>query len=310
MAVTYTVGPGGAPTYDYGSLNAAEADLDGGTLTDNLIINCYAFEDTTQVTWGGFDSAGYSTTIQAVNLSNQHDGTRGNGYRIDVDSGVGPAFYLVGGGDAAYDLRLIGIAGSNTYSSKHGFHIATAHADTVIHFERLLTYDNTSNGLNISVGSSAVVRNCISIGNTYQGIVTGIDTTIDNCVAGGNADHGIKQGGGTVTCRNCYSGGNTNADYDGTIGKTTCASEDGTGGATVAYATGSGAYFTNVTAGSEDFNLSTTDSSLYDAGTDLSATFTDDIVGTTRSQWDIGAFEYVATSGLSIPVAMYYYAQQ
>lgn len=68
--------------------------------------------------------------------------------------------------------------------------------------------------------------------------------------------------------------------------------------------------------------VSTTDSALdsgdttaKDAGTDLSAdaayAFSTDILGTTRSgTWDIGAFEIAGASGVSIPIAMRYYAQQ
>ena len=47
--------------------------------------------------------------------------------------------------------------------------------------------------------------------------------------------------------------------------------------------------FTNVTAGSEDLHLKA-GAAAIDVGTDLSATFTTDIDGTTRSvPWDIGA---------------------
>ncbi len=49
----------------------------------------------------------------------------------------------------------------------------------------------------------------------------------------------------------------------------------------------------------DDFSVKDTDSDLYDAGTDLSAYFTTDIAGTTRSTWDIGAFEYVASGSIS-----------
>lgn len=55
-------------------------------------------------------------------------------------------------------------------------------------------------------------------------------------------------------------------------------------------------YFVSVTGGSEDFHVKDTDSALYDAGADLSGTFTTDIDGDTRSQWDIGADEYVAAA--------------
>ena len=46
----------------------------------------------------------------------------------------------------------------------------------------------------------------------------------------------------------------------------------------------------------DDFHVKDTNSSLYDAGADLSGTFTDDIDSETRSQWDIGADEYVAAA--------------
>lgn len=48
---------------------------------------------------------------------------------------------------------------------------------------------------------------------------------------------------------------------------------------------------------------------IVDDGDDLSASFTDDIQGQTRSTWYIGASEIVsaAPAGLSIPVAMYHY---
>ena len=58
--------------------------------------------------------------------------------------------------------------------------------------------------------------------------------------------------------------------------------------------TSSGAYFINITPGSEDFHIGAL-SSLKDAGTDLSGTFTTDIDGETRTgTWDIGVDEIVA----------------
>jgi len=57
--------------------------------------------------------------------------------------------------------------------------------------------------------------------------------------------------------------------------------------------------FTN--AASNDFTLSSTLSPCYDAGADLSGTFTTDFMGGTRSTWDIGAFEYTTGSSPSTP---------
>ena len=46
----------------------------------------------------------------------------------------------------------------------------------------------------------------------------------------------------------------------------------------------------------DDFKIKSTSSNLKAGGYDLSATFTDDIFGDTRSAWDIGADEYVAAA--------------
>jgi len=116
----------------------------------------------------------------------------------------------------------------------------------------------------------------------------------------------------TIYAKNVYSGGNTGSDYDieasGTLTDTTCYSEDGTEStSTAAYSTSSGAYFTSITAGSEDIHLASTSSTLYDAGTDLSAdatfAFSDDIDGDTRSRWDVGADEYVSAGGATLTLA-------
>lgn len=62
-------------------------------------------------------------------------------------------------------------------------------------------------------------------------------------------------------------------------------------------------YFESVTAGSEDFHLKSTATDFINAGADLSgeSLFTDDILGNTRSTWDIGAFEYVS-AGVTVTV--------
>ena len=89
-------------------------------------------------------------------------------------------------------------------------------------------------------------------------------------------------------------------DYNNVDTLTTSASSDTTGSVglqNVAYSTSSGAYFTSVTLGSEDFHITNTSSALYDAGTDLSSDFTDDIDGDTRTgTWDIG-IDNIPTSG-------------
>jgi parallel beta-helix repeat protein len=94
------------------------------------------------------------------------------------------------------------------------------------------------------------------------------------------------------------------ADYSGTFSTSGSnnASEDGTAPGTDIDLSGYTAAQIWTDAANGDFSL-VSGSPLYDAGADLSAYFTTDIAGTTRSTWDIGAFEYVAATGF-IPIIM------
>lgn len=155
------------------------------------------------------------------------------------------------------------------------------------------------------------IRNCVSVGNGGAGFRFEVGdqvsntTTVDNCVAAANTGAGFVafDVSGSYTLRNCYSGGNTGADIStnwDTI--TTCRTEDGSQSTTIAaYSTSSGAFFTNVTAGSEDFQIGSS-STLKDVGTDLSASFTTDIANTTRTgTWDIGVWEIPAATLVPLP---------
>lgn len=167
----------------------------------------------------------------------------------------------------------------------------------------------------VQAASRVTYRNCIFYGgvNGGNGVFTAFTgdglahSTFENCVAANNAGNGFGNGSGsnTFVLKNCYSGGNAGSDYVSGGGHTltTCRSEDGTLSTTTAtFSTSAGCYFTNVTAGSEDFALGAS-SALINVGTDLSSSFTTDIAGTTRptgaNTWDIGVWEYVAAGGAS-----------
>lgn len=209
-------------------------------------------------------------------------------------------------------IRVTGLQGYNSYSAGRGIRMG----------------DETSNGC---IFDKIISRSSRFAGN--QASYSGNTNVIKNSVfisAGDTNNHALDLGGSYSTCNvyNCVAvvlGGtgngvnvdltdnnkhvyNTYAHSAGGVGfssnftgvqntLTTCASSDGSQSTlTVAYSTSAGAYFTNVTGGSEDFHIGTS-SSLKNAGTDLSATFTDDIDGQTRptgaGTWDIGADEYV-----------------
>jgi hypothetical protein len=97
---------------------------------------------------------------------------------------------------------------------------------------------------------------------------------------------GIGNSGGTINCTNLGMSGVTTATY-GTVGQTT----------------GSTTTPTFVNAASDNFHLASNDTTWHNQGTDLSGTFTTDIDGETRATWDIGADEYVAAGGASIPLS-------
>lgn len=149
--------------------------------------------------------------------------------------------------------------------------------------------------------------NCISYGNAAAGwrvqdAGSGATAYFYNCIAAANTDQGWLFSSGTITARNCYAGGNTGADWSAAPGTASNnASEDGTHGTTIAYSTSSGAYFTNITAGSQNFDIGSS-SSFIDAGYDLSGTFTTDILGNARgATFDIGPFEYQSAAVASLP---------
>ncbi|MCE9586679.1 hypothetical protein K8R04_05230, partial [Candidatus Uhrbacteria bacterium] len=164
---------------------------------------------------------------------------------------------------------------------------------------------------------TSYVRNCaaysIVTGSTAFDLFNGGPTFIDNCTAvsrNGNGNRGFRLDlvyADTITLRNCVACGfNQNGDYEGsafggTIVMSTCVSSDATaddfGGSGNLINQNFYDLFADPLHG--DFRLRP-GSALIDAGANLSADFTTDIVGRTRpasGPWDIGAFEYVQQIG-------------
>ena len=144
------------------------------------------------------------------------------------------------------------------------------------------------------------VRNCVAIGigsgTNGTGFLVAGTATIYNCTCyGANFARGIwSYTASGLTAINCVVK-NTGDDWYGTFASLIyCASDDndvsGTGNISIS-STDIAYIWTDAANG--NFSL-VSGSPLYDAGTDLSDYFTTDIAGTTRSTWDIGAFEYVS----------------
>lgn len=148
----------------------------------------------------------------------------------------------------------------------------------------------------IAVSRSSALEACI--------VYYGATVSLDNCVFRASGFTYTVRGYGSTSLRNCYSFGSTAGDYYGVTLTNTCASADASGTAglrNIAGSTSTGAKFADLTLGTEDFQIAS-DSALKGVGTDLSANFTVDIAGTTRTTpWDIGAFK--------APSATYQYAR-
>jgi hypothetical protein len=154
------------------------------------------------------------------------------------------------------------------------------------------------------------IRNTVVFGWGAQGITVGPAnadgnrTRLQNVTVFG-CDIGIYNsvGGGYTTLENCLVIGNTTTDFDARgVSWGTCdhnVSSDATApGTTVATGKTTYAdYFTDYANG--NFNLKGSSNTLFGIdGEDLSATFTTDITGATRTApWDIGAFKAPAASG-------------
>jgi hypothetical protein len=157
-------------------------------------------------------------------------------------------------------------------------------------YDFFISADTGFRGIDLLV-SSATVYNC----------------TIYNC------SRGINRAGGTVTVKNCAVG-ICDDDFAGTITMDYIVSDDNHSGDCANYwsapTAGAGDWSSDYTTPGSVFTLLATATDLIGNGLDDpgSGDYSDDITGTARSStWDVGAFEYVAAGGISIPIAMYHY---
>ena len=314
---TKTVDPNGGS--DYASLSAWEAGEQAlYSSGDIAIADCKrtgATKDTTIVTVAGW-TAGVIPKI-IVNAAHRHEGKwadqRGDGNYIYVLSvgASGTALQLGNAGNEVFGLLLekvstagynsagIGVsavantrisgcivrnAGSGSTEVK-GIAGETVNTDTIV--ENSIFYNWPTAGIKVQAASDSnfKIYNC-----TVYGCGIGVhtygyqDTDIKNTLA--------------LNCTTCFAGGagpvsNYNVSSDATAPGANKATNK------TAYTD----YFVDPANG--DFHLKNTSLALFGlSGADLSATFTTDIDGVTRSApWDIGADQYVAAGGGEILLA-------
>jgi len=312
MAV-YDVDTGGGGSYS--SLNAAEAALPA-TPTEADTITCTGTTADTAAVLVNNDRSTYGLTISGDGAEAEWNTSL---YRLSISGLYDPAIDIGSVNITVEDIQAECTAG---HTDSPALNCGWLLYPTV---SRCYFWKNAPAGWNGYDGASAIH---VSQGGTFENVIVRITHP-----AGGR---GI--GSASSTCRN-YIARNCTAITEGAD-----TGEDGTGFFTdgsatyvlvtnclsiadVAYSAtfdsasdynigsdttapgansidnGVGAeLFTDYSGG--DYSLKS-GSDAIDAGDDLSAYFTDDIVGTTRPQnsiYDIGAFEYVATGGQSITV--------
>ena len=297
-AISCTVNPDGGA--DYVSLSAAEAGMqatyanlvgDGNTIT----FNCSGGLDANACVIDGWTTDATHFITVNVAKANRHTSVRGTGYRIVINANNGCCLNI-----ADPYTRVIGVALSN--SNADGNYVRGLIASVTCLIDSCLVYDCADNGtgLGIYCNTSSVTYTIVNtiVYNSRANIIIENGTGyIYNCTSL-NGQWGIYQGG-TVYAKNVYSGGNSSADYQGTITTTTCHSSDGTGNTQTSIAN---CRFTNSTAGSENIHIDGT-SALVGAGTDLHADatypFSTDFEDDARPDgaWDVGADEYTTGGG-------------
>ncbi len=331
-ALSAGVDPDGTLDYvglDIGQDAEAQDLTDGGG--DTFDFNCLASSDspdTGKVRLDGWTTGDGNELTVNVDPANRHTGKGGTGYRIIASGGFDPLF------DIREDfVNVVGVALKNTQAGQDtggtGFKVREGVAEGLRYFEACLAYECGTRGYFVNDASDGnQFVNCIALSNGQDAIGGDGFSTINNdlffnCVSINNNSGTTYPGrgfyytgAGACTLTNCYAGGNDGDDYedvDGTLTLTTCHAADLTGDTQTALATGSGTYFTNVTAGSEDINVTSVSSGLYQTGTDLDGAtppVTVDYAGTARhaSTPTVGAYEFVAAPAAGNP--WYQYMQE
>lgn len=324
---TVTVRPSGG---DYTSLSAAilgekdiNADLTAGGMDGILYIKIEGdwsgAPDTTLV------SINYFTTDATHYVSIYTDSAN----RAKA-SGWDTSRYILAVTDAialsiADDyVRVDGLQIDQIYSStaaQSGIYISSIVADN--NYQRISncrirgTVNGDANGVGIRVNdvdSICDIWNCIVYNHDGGGIFVdnGGVVNIWNCTVAYINDDAIELDTGTITIKNCAVFDNVDDFQDDTGAATIdyCASDDGDGANGVAES-GGGSGWPNDFEGAAtgDFRLKS-GSNLVGAGVDnpSAGLFTNDIDGTTRDDWDVGAYEYPPVGGSTIvPKIMMYY---
>lgn len=335
--VTCIVDPGSGAGAHYSSLAAAIAGETGAspqvvtgvdlkTNDEQLTVKCRCTNGAADgaVAVNGFttDATRFVKIWTDPSEGYRHSGTypSGNKYRIE-QTGSDKCITC-----SIKNAKIIGISASSkaTGTGQYPTCFYTNVENGVIYYDKCIARgsDNSQAGnfgwnCTSSDATTIYCTNCVAYGfyksggTYYSGFRINATGTMYcyNCTSSGST-FGFKRDGGTVVITNSI-GFNNYDDFYGTITVDHCASddEDGTNAVNISpgatEATDWAACFTDYANG--DFSLKnyTGTGKVIGMGTDNpgSGLYSDDIIGTTRSSvWDIGAFEYVAGGGATLPL--------
>lgn len=314
--VTKTVKSSGG---DYTSLNAALAGM-SGNLTTNcggtgsagiLTIECYAMEDTIAVSVGaGYTTSGDYYINVTVPSSERHDGKwNTNKYRhkytgdansISITAQHLRISYLqLESSDTTWRMAIKSdtLIANSPYLYVVGCIIKPTSATNRNLYAiktpdnlQLIAYNNLIYNFSTDGSSGITCRHdtadCIICNNTFVNVTEAI--ILDGWEHGDIKNNLFYQCGshGYGYARELYNNATSLSSFGDLSG---ASSGDNRISQT----------FTFVDAAHGDFHLASNDAGARDYGTDLSAYFTTDIDGQTRSgTWDIGADEYVVASSI------------
>ena len=234
------------------------------------------------------------TSTSEVGISQRHNGTWGNGYRLAPSSGSAIIIY-------DDHVRIEGIA-VKPAASGAGVSVSGVAADNDVRISHCLLVGqgagvSTRGLLANDADLNLTVWNTIAYNHgTYQGFqFTSVNTAYCyNCTAYNNGYSGFQRNGGTVVVKNCISVGNPTYDFvgmDSSSGYNMSTDNSAPGDGSLTGKTAAN-QFLSTTSGYENLHLKA-DSEAINKGTSLSGSFTDDIDGETRTgTWDMGADEY------------------
>lgn len=312
---TKTVDPNGGA--DYTSISAWEA----GEQTlyssgDIAIADCRrtgSTSDTTTVAIGGW-TAGVIPKI-IINASYRHEGKiadqQAGGNYIYKLSGMSSSAFTIGvNSTEVHGLLISGwgsVGGTRAGITTGGTTVDYGVVSGCLIASPTNVASSTMYGIQLVNGCDdwKIINNIVCNVKTSLNTAYGIQSARGNLVYNNtvyNCGTGFTEGdnNNTMVYKNNVAVGNTVADWANSYAATSDynVSSDATAPGTNK-ATGKTAYTDYfVDPANGDFHLKGSSYSLFGlAGTDLSGTFTTDIDGQTRTAWDIGADEYVASGG-------------